>query len=236
MRASATVDAPVLDSSSLRSSASPKLEEDAMTRRVQLLLGGMLVLAACSSGTKITRTWTGRDPTLGLKPGDLVAVGVMTTNEREGKAGEEVLATEMRARGYRTVRATSLLHWPELPDIPGALAAFRKSGATAAFVVRPLGVDHQATALPPTVMNTPMSPIGGESASSRGSGNYVPGYVRTDTVVRLSAMVFDLSDGRLVWSGQSETMNPDRLDHLISSLVRAAEAEMARSGVKLATR
>jgi hypothetical protein len=236
MRASATVDAPVLDSSKLRSSASPKLEEDAMTSRVQLLVGGMLVLAACGSGTKITRTWTGRDPTLGLKPGDLVAVGVMTTNEREGKAGEELLAAEMRARGYRTVEATSLLRWPALPDIPGALAAFRKSGATAAFVIRPLAVDHQATPLPATSMFTPLSPVGEESPSARGSGNYVPGYVRTDTVVRLSAMVFDLSDGRLVWAGQSETMNPDSLDHLISSLVRAAESEMARSGVKLAAR
>ena len=75
-----------------------------------------------------------------------------------------------------------------------------------------------------------------DSSPSGDFGNYVPGYIRTDTVVRLSAMVFDLSDGRLVWAGQSETMNPDRLDHLISSLVRAAESEMARSGVKLATR
>ena len=206
-----------------------------MTRRVQLLLGGMLVLSACGSNTAFVRTWTGRDPTLGLKTGDLVAVGVMTTNEREGKAGEEVLAAEMRARGYRTVEATSLLHWPELPDIPGALAAFRKSGATAAFVIRPLAVEHQATPLPPTNMRTPVSPIG-EASPSGNFGNYVPGYVRSDTVVRLSAMVFDLSDGRLVWAGQSETMNPDRLYHLVSSLVRAAESEMARSGVKLATR
>jgi hypothetical protein len=220
----------------VRSSASPKLEEDAMARRVQLLLGGMLVLAACGPGTKITRTWTGRDTTLGLKTGDLVAVGVMTTNEREGKAGEEVLAAEMRARGYRTVEATSLLRWPVLPDIPGALAAFRKSGATAAFVIRPLAVDHQKTPLPPTDMHTPMSPIGEDSRSAQLSGGYFRGYVRSDTVVRLSAMVFDLSDGRLVWAGQSETMNPDTLDHLISSLVRAAESEMARSGVKLATR
>jgi hypothetical protein len=236
MRASATADAPVLDSSNLRPSASPKQKEDAMTRRVQLLLGGMLVLAACGSGTKITRTWTGRDTTLGLKPGDLVAVGVMTTNEREGKAGEELLAAEMRARGYRPVEATSLLRWPALPDIPGALAAFRKSGATAAFVIRPLAVDHQPTPLPPTAMMTPMSPVGEDSPSARGSGTYVRGYTRTDTVVQLSAMVFDLSDGRVVWAGQTETMNPDRLDDLISSVVRAVETEMARSGVKLATR
>ena len=207
-----------------------------MSRRVQLLLGGMLVLSACGSNTTFVRTWTGRDPTLGVKPGDLVAVGVMTTNEQEGKAGEQILAAEMRARGYRTVEASSLLRWPVLPDIPGALAAFRKSGATAAFVIRPLAVDHQPTAVPPTNMFTPMSPIGEDSPSARGSGSYVRGHVRTDLVVRLSAMVFDLSDGRLVWAGQSETMNPDNLDHLISSLLRAAESEMARSGVELATR
>jgi hypothetical protein len=230
------VDAPVLDSPRFRSSASPKLKEDAISRRVQLLLGGMLVLSACGSNTAFVRTWTGRDTTLGLKPGDLVAVGVMTTNARDGKAGEALLAAEMRARGFRTVEATSLLRWPALPDIPGALAAFRKSGATAAFVIRPLAVDHQKTPLPPTDMHTPMSPIGEDSRSAQLSGGYFRGYVRSDTVVRLSAMVFDLSDGRLVWAGQSETMNPDTLDHLISSLVRAAESEMARSGVKLATR
>jgi len=207
-----------------------------MSMRVQLLLVGMLVLSACSSNTTFVRTWTGRDTTLGLRPGDLVAVGVMTTNEKEGMAGEEILAAEMRARGFRTVEASSLLRWPVLPDIPGALAAFRKSGATAAVVIRPLAVDHQPTPLPPTAMITPARPVGEESPSARGSGTYVPGYTRTDTVVRLSVMVFDLSDGRLVWAGQSETMNPDSLGHLISSLVRAAESEMARSGVKLATR
>ena len=46
-----------------------------------------------------------------------------------------------------------------------------------------------------------------------------------------SGRVFDLSDGRLVWAGQSETMNPDSLDDSVRSVVKPAAREMTRAGV-----
>ena len=36
---------------------------------------------------------------------------------------------------------------------------------------------------------------------------YSPGYLRTDTIVHVETLVYDLNQNKLVWAGQSKTRN-----------------------------
>jgi GTP cyclohydrolase I len=49
--------------------------------------------------------------------------------------------------------------------------------------------------------------------------------------VRVETLVFDLKQNKLVWAGQSETTNPDRLDQFMRDLVKAVGDDMRRKGV-----
>jgi hypothetical protein len=60
---------------------------------------------------------------------------------------------------------------------------------------------------------------------------YDPGYIRTDTIVKVETLIYDMKTDKLVWAGLSQSTNPDRVDTLIKELVAAAAAEMKKQGL-----
>jgi hypothetical protein len=195
---------------------------------VALLLG----LVACTAGTRFTNTWKAPDAApLSVKPGDLVVAMVISKAETSRRSGEDMLAAELQKRGLRPIPSFTLIPLDQVGDREKALAAVRDSGAAAVFAMRPVAVNKQQTYVPPTYMGP--GPYGGWGPYyGYGWGAaYSPGYVVTDTVVRVETLVFDLRQDKLLWAGQSETTNPERLDLFMADLVKAAAAEMTRVGV-----
>src|SRR5262249_41062803 len=141
------------------------------------------------------------------------------------------LAAELRVRGLRPIPSFTLIPTDQVDDREKAAAAIQSSGAVALFVMRPVAVNKEQTFVPPTYMGP--GPYGGWGPyyGYGWSSAYSPGYVVTDTVVRVETLVFDLRQNKLLWAGQSETTNPDRLDTFIRALVKAAAAQMRRQGV-----
>jgi hypothetical protein len=60
---------------------------------------------------------------------------------------------------------------------------------------------------------------------------YDPGYLRTDTIVHVETLVYDLKTDKLVWAGKSQSTNPDRVDALIKELVASAAENMKKQGL-----
>jgi hypothetical protein len=58
---------------------------------------------------------------------------------------------------------------------------------------------------------------------------YDPGYIRTDTVVRVETSIYSLREDRLLWVASSETMNPKSVDTLVAEVAKAVRAELERS-------
>jgi hypothetical protein len=198
-----------------------------------LLLG----LAGCTASTRFTNTWKAPDAApLSVKSGDLVVAMVISKVETTRRSGEDALAAELQKRGLRPIPSFTLIPLDEVNDREKALAAVRESGAAAVFAMRPVAVNKEQTYVPPTYSGP--GPYGGWGPYyGYGWGAaYSPGYVVTDTVVRVETLVFDLRQDKLLWVGQSETTNPERLDLFMADLVRAAGAEMTRVGVIAPTR
>ena len=201
------------------------------TRACTALL--MLALAACAGGTKLVNSWKepGTAP-LELKQGDLVIAMVMSKEETTRRTGEDLLGEELRQRGLRPIPSFSLIPTDQVDDKEKAAAAIQDSGAVALISMRPIAVNKQQTFVPPSYTG-PGGPYGGWGPYyGYGWGApYSPGYVVTDTIVRIETLVFDLKQNKLVWAGQSETTNPDRLDQFMRELVKTVGDDMRRKGV-----
>lgn len=193
----------------------------------------MLALAGCAGGTKLVNSWKepGAAP-LELKPGDLVIAMVMSKEETTRRTGEDLLGEELRQRGLRPIPSFTLIPMDQVDDKEKAAAAIQDSGAVALVAMRPIAVNKQQTFVPPSYTG-PGGPYGGWGPYyGYGWGAaYSPGYVVTDTIVRIETLVFDLKQNKLVWAGQSETTNPDRLDQFMRELVKVVGDDMRKKGV-----
>ena len=202
--------------------------------RIPTVAALLFGLTGCAS-TRLTNTWKAPDAApLSVKPGDLVVAMVISKVETTRRSGEDMLSAELQKRGLRPIPSFTLIPLDQVDDREKALAAVRDSGAVAVISMRPVAVSKEQTYVPPTYMGpSPGGPYGawGPYYSYGWGAAYSPGYVRTDTLVRVEMLVFDLRQGKLLWGAQSETTNPERLDLLMADLVQAAAAEMKRVGV-----
>ena len=192
------------------------------------------VVAGCSTTTRFVNTWKAPDAApLALRPGDVVVAMVISRNEGTRRSGEDALASELSRRGLRVIPAYTVLSVEQAMQKESALATLRATGAVAAFVVRPLEATRTATYVPPTYgAGGPYGAWGPYYGYGWAAPYpYSPGYVVTDTVLRLEVLAYDLRQEKLLWAGQSETTNPDSLDDFVRSVVKAAAREMSRAGV-----
>jgi hypothetical protein len=51
---------------------------------------------------------------------------------------------------------------------------------------------------------------------------YAIGPTRTDTTIVVESLIFDVSTGKLVWGGVSESVNPKTLQALVADIVKEA--------------
>jgi len=205
-----------------------------MRSRSMRLIGAFIVLAlaACATTTQFVNTWKAPDAApLALRQGDTVVAMVISRNETNRRSGEDAFAAELSRRGLRVIPAYTVLSVDQAMQKESALQTLRATGAVAAFVVRPLQTTRQATFVPPTYYAPGPYGSWGPYYGYGWAAPYSPGYVVTDTVIRLEVLAYDLRQEKLVWAGQSETSNPESLDDFVRSVVKAAAREMSRAGV-----
>ena len=192
----------------------------------------LLLTLACTASTKLVNSWKAPDAApLSLKPGDLVIAMVMSKEETTRRTGEDLLGEELRQRGLRPIPSFTLVPTDQVDDKEKAAAAIQDSGAAALVAMRPIAVNKQQTFVPPSYMGGPYGGGWGPYYGYGWSAAYSPGYVVTDTIVRVETLVFDLKQNKLVWAGQSETTNPDNLGQFMRDLVKAVGADMRKKGV-----
>jgi hypothetical protein len=196
----------------------------------RLVRGWALVMAvgalACST-TSFKSTW--RDPTaqpVALR-GQKVAAFVMTPNESTRRAGEDVLARELSARGVVGVPGYQLVGPQPAHDSEALRSKLEQAGMDGSVIMRIVDRRQEVNYVP-----------GGPSyASMYGYWDYgwamvgTPGYLQTDTIVSVETLVYSLRQDKLLWGGVSETTDPSNLDAFIKEVVQEAGKEIQKSGL-----
>jgi hypothetical protein len=182
--------------------------------------------------TSFTSSWKAPDAQpLTFKPGDPVIALVIAESPSLRRAGEANLADELDKRGLKGVPAYTLVPESEVKNEGKTKIAIDATGAVGVVVLRPMGREQEVSATP-TYYGSPY--YGGFYGGYYGygwGGAWGGTEIRTDTYVYIETLVYDLRQNKLVWAGQSKTMNPSDVEGFVIELAEAVGKELRAQGL-----
>jgi len=196
--------------------------EDSM--RISILLPSTLatlslVLGGCS-GTKLAGVW--KDPEVTFEPYSTVVVLVMTGDQAMREKAEDTFIHGLPSK-VMGIPSHDIFPGTERPPIKVVLQRLRKVNAEGVVVYRLAGIDKQSSYVSGVTYYTPASYYTSFSSywGYFSPVVYEPGYLVEDQIVRVETNVFSVADEKLIWSAQSETLNPESAQTLIDEVVVA---------------
>jgi len=181
---------------------------------------------ACST-TEFKSTW--RDPTarpVALKA-QPVAAFLITPNVATRRAGEDILARELSARGVRGIPGYQLTGDQPVRDSEGLRRKLEQVGIQGTVIMRVIDRRVELDYVPGGLAYGSMYGYWEFGWGMMGR----PGYLETDTVVSVETLVYSLPQDKLLWGGVSETTDPNNLDSFIKEVVSKAGEEFRKSGL-----
>jgi len=201
---------------------------------VALVAAGAVAVAACGS-TSFQSTWSAPDAgPLKIEDGTKILAMVVSPNTAKRRGMEAALVSELNEHGLEGIAAYTVVPEDLAQDPEKAAPYVKKSGAAFAVVMQVTGKDKQITGTPST-MGAGMwgAPRGFYGAGWGGWGWGWGGGtdIRTDTLVGVQTLLYDLSEDGLVWAGQSETTNPSKVESFVRELLEAVGDELQKAGL-----
>ena len=182
---------------------------------------GLLALAACGGGTKFTGTWTNPEYAKSQKVDDVMVVAI-SPNETSRRIYETELARQLERQGVRAW--PSVQFHPAVDQLPRekAEALIAEHGIEAVIVTRLLDVERTDVYVPPTTYVSSY-PTYGHPYYGNWYGYYSasytvshdPGYTYEKVTVVLETNLYDAASGDIIWSGQSNTLDPSGVNDVI---------------------
>lgn len=108
-------------------------------------------------------------------------------------------------------------------------SAMEGGGFDGVLITRVLGVSQSEEYVPPSTHTVPTSYHGYGYYGYYGTSYTVvhqPGYYKTNTTFRLETNLYSVATSNLVWSGQSNTLNPESLNDVIDSMTAAVAKKL----------
>ena len=200
-----------------------------------LVAAGALTVAACGS-TSFKSTWSAPDAgQLKIEEGTKILAMVISPNEAKRRGMEAALVSELNEHGIEGIAAYSVVPSDAAQDADKAAPYVKKSGAAYAVVVQITGKSKEITGTPSMIgVGMYGAPRGFYGGGFGGWGGYGWGGgtdIRTDTIVGVQTLLYDLSKNELVWAGQSETMNPSKAESFLRDLLQAVGNELQKAGM-----
>ncbi len=191
--------------------------------RTRIAVVFLLVTCACAS-TKMTKAWV--YPERGPLQFESVMALVLVQDSLIRRNGEDVIVEQIRQAD--AVASYTFLPESDLADEDKVRAAVVKSGVEAIIVMRPM-YDEQETRYVPGSYPTHYNSFYGYYGWAY-PVVYSPGYFKQDRLVGIETNIYDTEDGKLVWSGMSETTNPKDTRKTIADTAKAVRSAMKKHG------
>jgi hypothetical protein len=187
--------------------------------RIAAAILGAALLAACGTVTKIPNAW--RNPAHEGAPFQKVFVIGVGKNDLNRRLFEDQFAAVLSAGGAVASPSYGALPQSERLTEAQVRGAIEGDDYDGVIVTRLLGVEEETEYVRPRTYTVPRHHGYYGYYGSSWDVVHEPGYFETHTIVRLETNLYDVGTGELVWSGQSETFNPDSLEDIIDSATQA---------------
>jgi|RhiMethySRZTD1v2_1073278.scaffolds.fasta_scaffold356032_1 hypothetical protein len=205
-----------------------------MTAHSRLLsLLGAVLLAGCASTSTFQSKW--KDPAatpLEFRNQKVVAI-VLLKDENKRRLAEDRLAQQIAVRGAQGRTMYSLLPGATAGDEKQARAVLEAEGVKGAIVMRPVSVDKEVRVTEPYEGSTYASFWGGYYGYGFSLSYSSPreATVTEKKTVYVETLVYSLAQNRLVWGGQSKSVDPATLAELINQLSAATTTALLKEGL-----
>ncbi len=187
-------------------------------RPAALLMAIVSGLVGCAS-TSLTDKW--RDPAYDGPPMRNIVVFGLSRDFTARRIFEDRFVEKLGRRQVRAVASYRIMPGEEKPDEATMREAVRETSAEGAIITHLVSVSHRTTVSP------------GYAGLGYGAGGpfypdyygtwglvYSPGYLSSDTIVRLSTRLYSADgEGRLLWTGDSSTLNPGSVKELAGDVI-----------------
>lgn len=196
--------------------------------RSLLLVVALSALGACQkTTTTIPLSW--RNPA--YENGGFEKLFVIGVGKDDGTRR---LFEDRFARAIALEGAAAQASWGHLPQserlsakqIRGAIDGDDFDGV---LITRLLGINQSEEYVPPSTHTVPTTYYGYGYYGYYGTSYEIvhqPGYYKTNTTFRLETNLYSVATGDLVWSGQSDTVNPESITDVIDSMTSAVAKKL----------
>jgi len=187
-------------------------------------------LGGCAPGTQLVDMW--RDPTAAQQPIRRMLVVAMRRDETNRRVWEDGFVAALSKRGVNATPSYSLFQ-AGVPDTADIEAAVRDRSFDGVLFAHRLGSSTQETYVPGYTHYEPVW------VRSRWSSDYhtywaevhEPGTVETDRIVRHRVDVWNTgANWRLVWSGTTESFNPNSSRDVNRQIAKLIVPELLTQG------
>lgn len=189
----------------------------------------ILIFISCSSSNKISNSWKNPEVTMESAKFQTMAVFAMVKNPDMRMDVEEAIASQMP--NTIAVPSYKMITNEELADINAVKQKLNERGMEGAVVLSVRKVDEKTS-----YYSTGMYPSAYYSFG--GYYNYAWNYMydpymysSTNVYVDLEILIYSIKDDKLVWYGESTSVNPEEIQQTISELAVSVKNQLVEDGL-----
>jgi len=194
----------------------------------------ILVLTACAGSTSLVERWSDETLVDELNLKKVLVLGIFQ-DEIQRRAFESAFVDQVNKDGHAAVAGYTLMpeeqDYDEKSDIE---AAVKQVGADAVLITSLKSAGKQQRYVPPSVDYIPSMGMGYGYGAYYGAAYqavYRPGYTVTDTIVQLETRVYSVATEKLVWAGNTQSVNSASSEVISEELVKLVTDDMRKSGL-----
>jgi hypothetical protein len=178
-------------------------------------------VAACS-GTKLTETKV--DSAFQGKTVSSILVIAVTDKDEVRRSFEDKFVAQLKSTGVEAFSSADVMAIPsdqqlEKKDILVAVDKFKND---AVMITHLVGVEEKEVYHPPARRYPGYYGYYGSAYYF----SHEPGYYSEDTFVLLETNLYDVATEKLIWSGHSETWNPESTHQIIDEVIKVVISEL----------
>ena len=188
------------------------------------ILSLALLLFGCSSSNKISNSWKNPDVTIESAKFQTMAVFAMVKDEQMRRGVEEAIVSQMP--NTIAVPSYKMITREELADIDAVKRKLKERGMEGALVLSVRNVNQKTSYYSSGMYPSAYYSFGGyyNYAWNYMYDPYV--YSTTNVYVDLEILIYSLRDDKLVWYGESTSVNPKRIQETISELAVSVKNQL----------
>lgn len=192
---------------------------------IYVVFSGVFIIAC--AGTKLTHTWV--DETYHGKPVSNILVIAVTHKEDNRQSFEDKFVAQLKVSGAEAVSSSSVIPIPADLELKKEeiLKVVKKLKNDAVIITHLVGVEEKESYTPPE------RDKGGYYGHYGWAYGYThePGFYRTHTIVRLATHLYDVKTEKLIWSGESESLDPGSTNQIIDDVIEVLIKDLQKNNL-----